>query len=175
MKHFQISRRISYAGFGSIYELQAAKKSSETPFIEPPQAHAMPEKVYSICSLKIDGEWRLAAFLEDMTVSLFGMKSAQLTRLMKLEKTEITYLAPIPTTNAILSNMTWQVEGKDCTSIELDVPGQNSQFGVPRTIFPAEKSLWCYSHCVCRNSIDGRLYAVMFDMNSESLHVFDFC
>ena len=162
-------------GFGSIYELQAAKESSETPYIEPPRAHAMPANVRAICSLEIDGDWRLAASLQDNTVALFGMKSEQLTLLTRLEKTDSLYLARIPTTNAILSIVLPLAKQKWCKSIELYVPDQNGQFRAPRTILPAEKGLWFFTHFVFRNSIDGRLYAAIFDISTESLHLFDFC
>ena len=161
-------------GFGSIYELQAAKGSSKTPYIETPVAHAMPAKLNSICSFEIGGQWRLAASLQDDTLALFGMENAQLTLLMRLDKTDSLYLTPIPTTNAILSNTEWEVEGKDCMSVELYVPDQNGQFGTPRTILSAEKGLLFWTQYVLRNSIDGRLYAAMFDINSESLHLFQF-
>ena len=167
-------------GFSSIYEYMAAKGSSDSPYIVPPRAHAMPTKVYAICSLEVSGEWRLAASLLDNTVALFGMENARLNFLMRLEKTARyapLYLAPISTHNALLLfNGKSAAGGKWNTSIDLYVPDQKGQFGAPRTIYCSDRGIFQFcAPLIFRNSSDSRLHAVMFDTNSESLHVFDFC
>ena len=167
-------------GLGSIYELQAAKGSSETPYIELPLAHAMPAKVNAICSFEIDGEWRLAASLNGKAeVDLFCKKNAQLTLLVRLETTVgyyPDYLAPISKINALLIIQLKSVaDGKWNSSIELYVPDHNGKFEAPRTIFPADRGYSFMAPFVFCNPTDDRLHAIMFDVNSETLHFYDFC
>ena len=139
----------------------------------------MPEKVCTICSLEVDGEWRLAASLYDKTVALFCMKNAQLTLLLRIEKTYdyiTTYLAPISKTNAfLLINNKSVAEGKFNSNIVLYLPDQNGKCEASRTIVPADTGYCFRAPFVFRNSTDDRLHAVMFDLNSESLHFYDFC
>ena len=164
-------------GLGSIYELQADKGSTKPPYIESVRTHPMPEKITAICSLEVDGEWRLAASFIGNLFALFGKKNAQLILLVRLETTVgyyPTYLAPISNALLLINDKSVAKE-KWNSSIELYVPDQTGKFEAPRTIIPADRGYWFRAPFVFRNATDDRLHAIMFDENSETLHFYDFC